>query len=172
MVNLTHRNRFSQFTLCLGEFRSAAVPPPQRGGLFCRPFRFVVQNGNVLKPFTNHQTVRMRPSPPRWGGGTAALNFEAIKPRIFNAVAVGEMHHITAPSRLITKNKKQKPKTVSAFRFLSYSPLTVITRHSPVYAVEVTYCVTPLGSTSSWLKCTWPANTATTGEFSSSATAA
>ena len=36
------------------------------------PFRFVVQNGNVLKPFTNHQTVRMRPSPPRWGGGTAA----------------------------------------------------------------------------------------------------
>ena len=38
-------------------------------------------------------------------GLTAALNFEAIKPRIFNAVAVGEMHHITAPSRLITKSR-------------------------------------------------------------------
>ena len=35
-MNLTHRNRFSQFTLCLGEFRSAAVPPPQRGGLGVR----------------------------------------------------------------------------------------------------------------------------------------
>ena len=36
-MNLTHRNRFSQFTLCLGEFRSAAVPPPQRGGLWAHP---------------------------------------------------------------------------------------------------------------------------------------
>ena len=33
------------------------------------------------------------------------MDFEAIKPRIFNAVAVGEMHHITAPSRLITKSR-------------------------------------------------------------------
>ena len=35
-MNLTHRNRFSQFTLCLGEFRSAAVPPLQRRGLMQR----------------------------------------------------------------------------------------------------------------------------------------
>ena len=38
-------------------------------------------------------------------GLTAAVDFEAIKPRIFNAVAVGEMHHITAPSRLIIKSR-------------------------------------------------------------------
>ena len=37
-------------------------------------------------------------SPPRWGGGTAALNFEATKPRIFNAIAVGEIHLTVAPS--------------------------------------------------------------------------
>ena len=43
-------------------------------------------------------------SPPRWGGGTAALDFEAIKPRIFNAVAVGEMHPTDALSRLIKQN--------------------------------------------------------------------
>ena len=41
-------------------------------------------------------------------GLTAALDFEAIKPRIFNAVAVGEMHHITAPARLITKSRSHR----------------------------------------------------------------
>ena len=33
------------------------------------------------------------------------MNFEAIKPRIFNAVAVGEIHHTDALSRLITKSR-------------------------------------------------------------------
>ena len=32
------------------------------------------------------------------------MKFEAIKPRIFNAVAVGEIPHTDAPSRLITKS--------------------------------------------------------------------
>ena len=41
-------------------------------------------------------------------GLTAALNFEAIKPRIFNAIAVGEMHHIAVPSRLITKSRSHR----------------------------------------------------------------
>ena len=90
-MDLTHRNRFSQFTLCLGEFRSAAVPPPQRGGLFLPPFLMNEQDGCATLALSAGE------------GGTAALNFEAIKPRIFNAVAVGEIHHTDALSRLHNK---------------------------------------------------------------------
>ena len=42
--------------------------------------------------------------PPPQRGGLAALNFEASKPRIVNAIAVGEMHHTDALSRLIKQN--------------------------------------------------------------------
>ena len=61
-MHLTHRNRFSQFTSYLGEFRSAAVPPLQRRGLF-----FAALFGKLAKRMRNISPLRRR-------GGTAAEN--------------------------------------------------------------------------------------------------
>ena len=62
-------------------------------------------------------------SPLRWRGGTAASDCEAIEPRIFDAVAVGEMHHTDALSwglsfwRELTKSL---PAGVSAEKTIEY----------------------------------------------------
>ena len=101
-MDLTHRNRFSQFTLCLGEFRSAAVKPacrypPTAGRAWAHPTCSMIHKRFQNIPFCTANRKGRQNSPPRWGGGTAAVDFEAIKPRIFNAVAVGEMHPTDAP---------------------------------------------------------------------------
>ena len=59
-------------------------------------------------------------------GLTAALNFEAIKPRIFNAIAVGEIHLTVAPSpkRIAdAAHLKKPPRNVVAKIFSPLIPL-------------------------------------------------